>query len=151
MTKPSFFGTRSVVEGIPCQSATEALILKNLLKTSKVERGLQIKTPFGSYTPDFKLTDHNVLVECKSLGTWRICCGVDSIMPNARIDSWSQLSTKQLQKICWVHENISPVKVVVMMRPRDKRELIKVESLDVFDVHMNLLEQESFNLISHII
>lgn len=51
----AFFGERSVVEGIACQSKTEASIVSNFLRFGfRPTKPSSVITEHGRYTPDFE-------------------------------------------------------------------------------------------------
>lgn len=143
----AFFGTKSVEDGIECQSKTEALIVKHLLARGyRPSRPKGIRTEHGLYTPDFEFEDF--YIEVKSPGTWRVCCGDEAFFEDSRDARLSTPSNKQLLKIQWVDANVKPVVVVVLRKASkcDKQLAKLVGNLEIVDIDHFLLARPAVSL-----
>ena len=96
------------------QGTYELAYVTSLLKNKKeipVAHPKGIKTPFGTYMPDFEYGDR--LVEIKSKFTYLIMMGA-----NKGYDK--KYSIAQWNKLKWVNDNIKPVEILIGEKIRNK-------------------------------
>lgn len=90
------------INGLKCQGTFEKWYATQHYNENLVN-GVSIKTPYGSYTPDFE--DNDTLLEIKSEYTYEILVGL-------RMNHY--MNSKQYDKILWVSKNVKPVKIIVI-------------------------------------
>jgi hypothetical protein len=100
-----------IINGLKCQGTYEKFYIEYLIEYGLTlpTNGEKIITPFGVYTPDFKL--NNKLIEIKSDYTYNILIGKIPSRYTNKID------LTQYNKIKWVNDNISKINILIV----DKR------------------------------
>jgi hypothetical protein len=96
-----------IINGIICEGTCEKKYIENLIlsKSELPWKPSRIKTPFGTYKPDFEF--QNRYVEIKSTYTYKIYLGELKGYGN-------KYSTLQKQKLEWVNNNIKKVELKII-------------------------------------
>jgi hypothetical protein len=84
----------------------------------------KIKTPYGTYTPDFEF--ENRFIEVKSDFTFKVANG-EFVIKNY---------VKQIEKINWVNLNIKPIEIVIINK-KDAKNLFLIAKSNNFDFKNN--------------
>ena len=119
---------------ISVQGKGEKLFAENLAKTGyNFERGRQIKTPHGNYTPDFDLG--YFYVEVKGTRSLLAAMGILPLLENGRKDCFSKLSDNSLKKMEWANTNSKPI--VIFLNENDN-DNVYMESDDWCKIQSNI-------------
>lgn len=115
------FAKWTEVNGIKCQGKTEARVCQILFDLGlNPVRGRAVKTPYGSYTPDFDCGDF--YIEVKAINSWLQACGVVPFIENARVDKMAEINDTSHKKMLYVNEK-KPVVVCVDLTSSKKAYL----------------------------
>lgn len=97
-----------IIAGIKCDGKYEEKYIKYLIDNNLKlpKNGNTIKTPYGTYTPDFEFDD--CYIEIKSPFTFDVLIGKKSYSKNRKSNE------KQLNKIKWVNKNLKRVKILII-------------------------------------
>lgn len=103
---------------ISVQGNGEKLFAEYLAKHKcNFERGRQIKTPFGNYTPDFDLG--YFYVEVKGTRSLLAAMGILPLLENGRKDCFTRISDNSLKKMEWVNLNSKPIVIFLNENTND--------------------------------
>ena len=109
-TKVKFYS----LKGLKCQGKKELRFIKECIRYKRTlpTKAARVLTPDGYYTPDFEYPDR--YIEIKSLGTLKVCFGLESYK------GLGPISDLQWRKIKWVAEHVKPIDIIVYLGRRDK-------------------------------
>lgn len=109
-----------IINGLKCQGTYEKFYIDNLIENNKPlpTNGERIITPFGVYTPDFKLD--NKLIEIKSNYTYDILIG------NKISRFTNKIDLTQYEKIKWVNDNVSKIDILIVDKRNKKINKIEL-------------------------